>query len=74
MREINAFVDLDFGSRGKSERSRTEIAEAINRNAGCFLESRHQKSRSEMRQMMLDVVDPRAQRNLVDAFERFIHG
>ena len=56
MRKINTIVDLDFGPLSYPERGAGEIAEPVDRNTGRLVEPGNQKSRGQMRQVMLDVV------------------
>ena len=52
MRKINAIVDLNLTPLPDSERGAGEIAEAIDRNAGGFVEPGYEIGRSEMREVM----------------------
>src|SRR5205809_3009755 len=72
MRKINAVVDLDLGSFGKAERSRAEIAKAINRKTGRFVESGEEIRRCNVRKMMVNMMHPGLERDLVMFFKRFL--
>src|SRR5205085_4186466 len=73
MRKINAIVDLDLVPLPESECSAGKIAKAINRNAGRFAESRNQISRSEMREVVLDVMRLRFDLDGVISLQRLLH-
>ena len=72
MRKINAIVDLNLTPLPDSERGAGEIAEAIDRNAGGFVEPGYEIGRSEMREVMLDMMHFGFDLNPVIRLERFL--
>src|SRR5688572_21597537 len=66
MRKVDAAIDLHLATASGTPRSAREIAEAVHRYRYRFLEGRHEESRAEMREVMLDrmhaAVPPAAER------------
>ena len=72
MGKVNPLVNRHRAAAPKAHRRAGEIAEAVDGNARSFIETRNEKGRSEMGQMMFDVMDLRLKRNPVDLFQRFV--
>ena len=60
MRKINSLVDVDPVPLSHSQGSAGEVAKTVDGNAGSLFEAGHEKGGSEMREMMLDVMNLRA--------------
>src|SRR5260370_31349764 len=74
MREVNTFVNFHGVAAANSHRCAGEIAEAVDGNTRGFVETRNQEGRSEMREMMFDVMDLRFERNSVRFFKSLVGG
>ena len=61
MREIDSAFDRDFTPRCRAPRRAREIAESVDRDDGRLIERADMEGRGQMRQMMLDAVELRAQ-------------
>ena len=57
MREVDALIDRDPLATPPTHRRAGEVAKAVDRNAGRFFKPRNEKGRSEMREVMFDMVD-----------------
>src|SRR5436305_4765571 len=69
VRKINALVDVEFVASSKSERSAAKISKTIDGETGGFIKSGNKKCGSKMSQMMLDVMNLRADRELIMFFK-----
>ena len=56
MRKIDAGIDLDLVALTKAHGGTGKIAETIDRNAGRFTEPGNEKGRSQVREVMFDVM------------------
>src|SRR5204863_2869699 len=72
MRKINAIVDLERTPTSKTERGAGKIAKAIDGKTGRFLKAGYKERRSQMGEMMFDMMDLRLKLDPIPRFQRFL--